>query len=328
MPDEMNGEPSDPVFEEAAAWLARLQEPGVSAADRARFARWLAHDPARRAVFDEAQRLSAALDAPAKALTADAIVVPFPPRPRPAPSAARPPRRRTVAAAAIAITIAAGIWLRQGGLDDLRSDYVTASGERETVALADGSKILLNTDTAVAIDLAGDRRTVRMFRGEAVFTVSADAARPFTVTTGDGRIQVLGTAFNVRLTSRQTVVSVLRGRVSVTAVGPAAAETKLAAGQSASIGAAGVSPPAAFDRTAVTAWQRGQLVFYRTPLGNVVDELNRYQRGRILILSDRVRDLPVSGVFDARRPTAVIDVIERTLDVKATRLTDHLILLR
>lgn len=324
---QMNGEEADPTFEEAAIWLVRLQEPDVSAADRAGFARWLAGDPTRRAAFDEAQRLSAALAAPARSLAAEAVVVPFPAPARPAAPPARALRHHALAAAALAVVIAGGIWLQQGGLDDLRSDYVTPSGGRETVALADGSTMLLNTDTAVAIDLAGDRRSVRLFRGEAAFTVAAEPARPFIVTTGDGHIRVVGTVFNVRVTSRQTVVSVLRGRVGVGA-GSDAAKTTLAAGQSASIGAAGVSPPAAFDRTAVTAWQRGQLVFYRTPLGAVVDELNRYQRGRILILNRRVADLPVSGVFDVRRPTAVIDVIERTLDVNATRLTDHLILLR
>jgi transmembrane sensor len=323
----MNGEPSDSTFEEAATWFARLREPGVSAVDRAAFARWLSCDPARPAAFAEAQRLSAALEVPTRMLAAGGPV-PLPARADATRSSARRWPGRTAAAAVFAMLVVAGVWLQQGGFDDLRSDYVTGTGERETVALADGSTVLLNTDTAAAVDLAADRRMVRMFRGEAAFSVSADAARPFIVSAGNGRIQVTGTAFNVRLTSRHAVVSVLNGRVSVSAAGLGAAETSLAAGQSASVGANGVGSPAAFDRTAVTAWQRGQLVFYGAPLGDVVDELNRYQHGRILILNDRLSSLPVSGVFDVRRPAAAIDVIQRTLGVRATRFTDHLILLR
>ncbi|MFD2032140.1 hypothetical protein ACFSKM_20910 [Ancylobacter dichloromethanicus] len=60
----------------------------------------------------------------------------------------------------------------------------------------------------------------------------------------------------------------------------------------------------------------------------MIAELNRYQRGRILILSERVRALPVTGVFDTRDPAAVIDIIEATLGISSLRLTDALIMLR
>ncbi len=70
------------------------------------------------------------------------------------------------------------------------------------------------------------------------------------------------------------------------------------------------------------------MVFFRTPLGDVIDELNRYQRGRILVLGEKLRALPVTGVFDTRDPAAVIDIIEATLGVSSIRFTDALIVLR
>jgi transmembrane sensor len=69
-------------------------------------------------------------------------------------------------------------------------------------------------------------------------------------------------------------------------------------------------------------------VFFQTPLGAVVDELNRYQRGRIMILSDRLRALPVTGVFSTRHAAEAIDIIKATLGVSSFRVTDAVIVLR
>jgi transmembrane sensor len=237
-------------------------------------------------------------------------------------------RGRLRIALAMAALVAAAAWLGQGGLDDLRSDHVTAVGEQDSIVLADGSTALLNTDTALAVDVDGDERRVRLFRGEALFQIARDAARPFIVGTGESEVRVTGTAFNVRTTGAGTVVSVTEGRVEVAAAADAARPVRLRQGQQIVIGPAGPGPVTGFDAMAVTAWQRGQVVFYRTPLGQVVEELNRYQYGRILVLSDHARGLKVSGVFDVRHPAEVIGVIEATLDLEVTRLGDHLILLR
>jgi transmembrane sensor len=140
---------------------------------------------------------------------------------------------------------------------------------------------------------------------------------------------VVGTEFNVRKTEDATVVSVLQGQVEVTpeSAGKRAAPVQLAAGEEASMGQVGVSPVNQFDPATVIAWQRGQVVFYRSLLAEVVAELNRYHRGQIVILSNHLRTLRVTGIFDTVRPTDAIDVIERTLHVKVTRLTDYLIFL-
>jgi transmembrane sensor len=322
MPQEIQDDAPDALFEEATLWLARLREPGAAAGDRAAFDRWRAADPRHQAAYDQAARLWSALAAPAAELA------------RQAPSAVtarpRPPRRffarRRLAAAAMAAMLALGIWLGRGGFDDLRSDYVTSVGARQAVALGDGSELLLNTDTAIAVDLDAEARRVRLYRGEAYFRVAKDAARPFVIETPDGEIRVTGTAFNLRALDGRTVVSVVEGQVEVTA--PPAAPARLGPGQQIATTADGLQAATGFDATVVTAWQRGQVVFYRTPLGEVVDELNRYQRGRILVLSARARDLRVTGVFDAGRPAAAIEVIEATLPLEVVRLSDHLILLR
>lgn len=333
MPQETQDDAPDPLFEEATLWLARLREPGATDGDRAAFDRWRAANPRHQAAYDQAARLWAALAVPAAELARQAPAIPSagplagPPVVAPAQRRGRRLfRARRLAAAAMAATLVLGLWLGQGGYDDLRSDYVTAVGARRAVALDDGSELLLNTDTAIAVTLGAATRRVRLYRGEAYFQVARDADRPFVVETGEGEIRVTGTAFNVRALGGQTVVSVVEGRVEVAAA--ASGPASLGPGRQITATADGLLPATDFDATALGAWRRGQVVFYRARLGEVVDELNRYQRGRILVLSTRARDLSVTGVFDAARPAAAIAVIEATLPLQVVRLTDHLILLR
>jgi transmembrane sensor len=335
----MNGknEVPDDLFEEASIWHARMREPTVSAEDRRAFARWLDLDPRHGQALDEAARLWDALGAPMADLRAGEPVIPLAVARRPALPAPRacPPRihlsrtrrlRRAALAATVALAAAVGGWLGHGGLDTLRSDLVTAVGQRDTVDLADGSRVVVNTDTALAFDMTAERRRVRLFRGEAFFDVAPDAARPFVVSTSDGDIQVVGTRFNVRVLHDATSVGVMEGQVLVTAP-DWGNPMLLAAGQAGWVGPDGTRPLGVLDATAATAWQRGQLVFYRAPLGDVVEELDRYQHGRILILEDGLRSLSVTGVFDATQPTEAIDLIETTLGIRSTRLADWLILL-
>ena len=68
--------------------------------------------------------------------------------------------------------------------------------------------------------------------------------------------------------------------------------------------------------------------FLSQPLEEVVSELNRYHHGRIMISGEHLKTLRVTGVFDATEPLEVIDIIERTLNVTATRFSDYLIFLR
>jgi len=315
---------SDDLFEEATAWHVQMREPTASPEERQAFARWLDADGHNRAAYDEVTRLWEALAQPAAAVAAEHPVTPLRStrRPEPAPVRAALPGRSFVRpallAASVALMLAVGGWGIGGGFDDLRSDHVTAVGQRHGLDLADGSRILLNTDTALAVDLGDDHRRVRLYRGEAFFDVAPDAARPFTVRTGTGEVRVLGTRFNVRVAADRTIVTVIEGTVRITADG--ADPVVLTAGQAGSLAFGAARPSAAVDPSAATAWQRGQMVFYRTPLGEVVDELNRYHRGRIMILTEALRDRPVTGVFDATRPAAVVDLIESTLGVQSTRL--------
>ncbi len=169
----------DDVFEEAAAWHARMREPAsgpAAAARQAAFERWLSADPRHRLAYDEAERLWQFLEVP----LAQGLVVPL-----------DPPRRSL----AIRLALAASVLLLLGAaspwygvaFDRLRSDHATPVGKRASVPLEDGSTLLLGSDTAVALDFDAGRRRVRLFRGEAWFEVKPDGNQPFIVSTGWGR---------------------------------------------------------------------------------------------------------------------------------------------
>lgn len=224
--------------------------------------------------------------------------------------------------------IAATVWVAGGGLENLQADYVTAAGESRTVTLADGSRATLNTDTALAVTFSDGERRLTLLRGEAFFDVAPDPARPFAVTAPGGQARALGTRFNLRLDGAGVVAAVEEGVVAATPAASPGAALTLTAGQTARIEPASARRLDGVEAADETAWRRGQLVFFRAPLGEVAAALNRYHRGYIVILNDDLRAKPVTGVFDAARPVAAVDLIEAALGARSYRLGDRLIMLR
>jgi len=339
------GDLPDAVLEAAVIWHARDREPepdpAREAGRRREFEAWLAADPRHRRALDEAERLWAVLERPAERVIGTRRARSRSANAFDAAGGYRNPRQasrriggfRSQWAAAIAaclLVMLAGGTIWRDAIDvGLRSDYATAVGERLPVTLADGSRITLDTDSAIAVDLNATRRYVRLLRGQAWFDVSHDSVRPFMVETPEGTVRVTGTRFDVRRDDGSTVVSLAEGRVELTSPATAGQQpVALIPGQQSRLTASGPSRPVPFDRTAITAWLRGQFVFYDTPLSQVVATLNRYRRGRIVIVDDDLNRLKVSGVFDTGDPDAALAVIAGTLPVRVTRLTDYLALLR
>ena len=162
---------SDQLFEEASTWFVRLQADDITPAERADFARWRAQSAAHAAAFEQVRALFSAMAVEAR--------IQHPTRPSPPPAPALPRRRLTLAGLVLTACLG-GLWVWPPGfIQDIQSDYHTATGERQRVVLADGSRILLNTDTALKVDLTGHGRRVELLRGEAFFEVSHAPDRPF-----------------------------------------------------------------------------------------------------------------------------------------------------
>lgn len=295
---------------EAARWVADRDSGLLDAAAAARLDAWL-QTPGNAQAFARAQSLWDDMGA---------AVAPLP--------TAQPHRRRKPATATriqrwtplAATGMAAGLVLVVMGLDlptRIQADAITRPGEQRSLTLDDGSVVQLNTDTAVDVAYAPGRRTVRLLRGEAAFTVAPDADRPFVVEAGGGSTTALGTRFVVRRQGALTRVSVTEH--SVRAASPQGAvvvpENRITAYGPHQAPSAPVASPVGVD-----AWTTGWLVFEDRPLSEVVEEIARYSPAPMTVIGQPVRTRRISGAFRIDQPAQTVARLEQTLGVRSTRL--------
>lgn len=287
------------VLDEAAEWLMRLHDSGATDADRAACERWRQADPQHALAWERAERLLGKLGGLPAALAMPALD-----RPR----SHRAQRRATVARLAALLAVAPAGWLawqawyaadQRGWGADLR----TATGERRTEHLADGSRLLLDTASAVDIRFDGALRLLSLRQGAISIETAADTAtphRPFVVDTAHGRLRALGTRFTVRQEGGRADggpvrLAVTEGAVEVTLRGAASPALVVQAGQQTVLRAGEVTAPQPLQPEA-TAWTHGMLMADAMPLAAFCAELSRYRPG-LLQCAPEVRALRVSGSF-------------------------------
>ncbi len=317
---------ADAVRAEARIWLERLALGGVTQADMRAFRRWQGASDAHAAAFEEAKRRWHALKPVAgELLRTDAR------------AAARHERlvrgrqvmgRRAFLGAAVGAAAVAGVAIMHPPLGlwpapaEWGADYRTATGEQRAVALADRVNVVLNTGTSIR-RADGDAGGISLLGGEAAIDLAA-SAEPFSVQAGPGRVLAESGRFQVRYLAGQACVTCLDGMVRVEH--PMGARV-LQAREQVLYDDRMVSGTVGIEPDEVSAWRRGELLFRRTPLAQVVDEINRYRPGRVVLMNDAKRDVPVSGRFR----TAVLDEailqLQHTFDLRARELPAGVLLL-
>ncbi|MGU3495306.1 FecR family protein [Xanthobacteraceae bacterium A53D] len=302
--------------EEAADWLLRNREAAESEAEQSAFRSWLAQDPDNARAYAAAERLMG--DA-SRAISSDSTLRDF------------TVPRRSIAKPLLGLVLALGLgsalFVAMDGPVRLQADAMSGPGEMPVMTLADGSRVQLNASSAIAYDMAGGRRIVRLLRGQAYFEVAPDPTRPFSVEAGDARVTALGTAFDVRLGRTATDVLVTEHAVMVDFPGGSHAGTRVTQGEQAvfedGARAAIVTPS---DPAVALAWRRGQLVMNEMPLGNVVEEISRHFPGRIIIAGSDLTRRRVSGTMSIRDTDAALAFLERALNVSSVRIGSLVIL--
>lgn len=300
------------VAAEAAVWVARLHGPGRSPRMERECLAWQARSAEHREAFERCTEtwqavpgvtLASAYVGAARAHAAGgegAGQV----------SATRP--LRWAVALGLAGVLAGGALLLQqwSGL----GAYSTGVGEQQVVLLDDGTRMSLNTDTRVRVDLEASRRTVEVLGGEALFEVAKDPQRAFVVRAGGSEVEALGTTFAVRYTvegapvaARVLAVTLIEGQVAVRPApgggdGPtqpvlmrAGERVQLSPGSAATLAAPKVDRP---DIGKLMAWKRSEAVFDDAALADAVAEMNRYSRTPIVLLNaPTLAGLRVSGLY-------------------------------
>jgi transmembrane sensor len=213
----------------------------------------------------------------------------------------------------------------------LSRDIVTEIGERSIVVLPDGSKVTLNTASAVRADYSGRERRVTLVRGEAFFDVAKDPTRPFVVSARSRQVVAVGTAFDVRLQDRQLRVTLVDGRVRVVEPSADAAsasagpelkrhpEVTLEAGTALIARDDGADLTERLDADRATSWRTGRLVFDGDRLADVVAEMNRYSHEKLVIADASLENRKVSGVFEPANDWAFAKALEAYGIARATR---------
>lgn len=312
----------DPDTDEALDWFLRLQEAPDDPALRAEFEAWRRVSLTRREAFARLERMHAAPSL-RKATERDAARLGFRNTGR-VQERRRPTSRRwsmRVAAAAAVLLLAVGVHQYPVLMLRWQADYITATGERRTIRLPDGSDVILNTASAIAIDFEDGRRRIELLDGEAFFDVEPDAQRPFVVTGHFSAVEVKGTAFSVRADAAEDTVILERGEVEVSRLIARSERARLSPGKMIAATATSLSAVSDADPSRSLAWLEGRIIFQDQPFAKALDELSRYYSGRVVLVSIRGADIPVSGNYRIDDPEAAI----RTLAAAAGIATIHVL---
>lgn len=318
---------------EAERWFMRMQRADCSADERAACQRWRSAHPDNAAAYAQVERLyrlsgEFALDPARRADARDARL-----RAERAGRFRRRFRQGASLGAVAVLVLAVGVgWLRWDPRQPERH-FATAIGERRAIALDDGSRVQLDTDSAITVRYSRKRRDVVLEQGRAQFAVAPSPRRPFMVLAGDGAVRAVGTEFQIYKRDASVLVTLLEGAVTVSMPSQgsagAARTATLAPGERLAFDETGLWNADTIDPAAAQAWIRGELAFRQRPLLELLEESNRYTATKIRIGDPSLGDLRVSGVFDSDDQASLIQALEHVLSLRAERVSgDEIVLHR
>lgn len=318
----MNAHPIPPAAEEAAAqWAARLEGAPLSATERTKLDAWLEADPVHRSLLSEYCQLSTDLELllPALVATGGATL------PAPTPAPVRQRKVYTLAAATLAAAAALAVMFWPRAAADQNESIATPAALRRTLALADGTRIELNAQTSLRVEISSESRRVQLAAGQAFFQVATDPSRPFTVETPAGSVRVTGTEFEVQ-TSGSTGLDVLvaAGNVQVRPADPgdgrSTAPLALHPGDRVQSGPVGIvrTKLSSQEVADALAWRQGWAIFKGTPLNDALARFARYH-GVGLAATPAAGKLRIGGRFNLDDLDGFLTTLEEVLPVRVTR---------
>ena len=319
------------IEEQARRWLIRLDgDPPLSDGDAAALREWLARSPAHR---KELQRISLFWNR-ANVLTELAIPL------HPLIDNKAQWFARIATAFVLVLAVALVPWLMQSPERGSNGVYGTVVGQEQTLRLADGSTLQLNTDSQVQVDYSKALRKIRLLRGEVHFEVAREPDRPFEVYARSGLVRAVGTAFSVYLKDEEVQVTVTEGQVDIAtinmtaqaqgtktpAVVPGARKLgTLKSGQTTTFSEniSEISEVSVAELERRQSWRQGVLIFRGEPLSDVVREVNRYTPMTIEIADPALNSLKVGGRFEVGEFEAMFEVLEQSFGIEIARLSDQ-----
>ena len=309
----MSGKTAHQIDAEAADWAARFDRGPLTAGLEQEFRAWLDGDVRCLGAYARIRAVALSTEK-ARALGPDFD---------PAAFVARPvllPRRRALQlGGAIAASLLVGVGATWQMLRS-RGRFSTGKGETKVVALKDGSVVTLNTNSEILVNYTDAQRSVELVRGEALFDVAKNKARPFVVAAGDTSVRVVGTSFSVsrfdaapiKVLVREGIVEVFKpGALNAAPVRITANTMAMAPADDAAIVAQAI--PSAQLRRAM-AWQAGQIAFEGQTLAQAAAEFSRYSDTKIVIEDPALAREEIAGLFKATDPVGFANTIAISLN--------------
>lgn len=249
-------------------------------------------------------------------------------------------RRGVFAGVALSVVCAALFiallgWRQTGRAIDYSGSFATGQGQQREVSLPDGSRIAIGARTGLSVHFSDTRRTIVLEHGEALFTVAHNRTRPFEVRAAGGTVTAIGTQFNVRRDVDRVTVTVTDGTVEVAQesetpawVGPVDVEppvtattaTRVKKGQQLTFSEGReFSGVESADLRRAMSWPQGRLEYRRTPLKDVVADVNRYFNREIILGDTAAGELAFSGtVFRNQSVEEWVRTLEAAFDIRVT----------
>ncbi|WP_159660779.1 FecR domain-containing protein [Alcanivorax xiamenensis] len=328
--DGVNKDGSQPLQREvarrAADWFLRWREAGLDQAERADLERWRAAHPDHERAWQRALRLAETFER-----------IPSDVGMRTLDRRQRLDRRGALKHLAVLIGLAPAAYLAARALpwSEWSASYRTGIGERRELVLDDGSRVMLNTDSALDVLFDNEQRLLQLHAGEILVTSGDDGSplpqrhRPLRVRTSEGMIEALGTRFLVRRGSAApTRVAVFEGAVAIRP-GDALASASprvLHAGEQARFSHEAITPTTtAWPQLA--AWTEGRLVADNMLLSRFLKELARYRHG-LVRCDDRAGALRISGTFQLDHSDRILAALPATVPVDVAFLTPYWVTVR
>lgn len=189
--------------------------------------------------------------------------------------------------------------------------FATPVGGHETIILADGSQIELNTDTVVRVSETRGERDVALEKGEAFFRVKHDPKRLFVVTFGTRRVVDVGTQFVTRARANNFEVALIKGSIAFDSNGTHQANLTPGDLLVATADSVSMTQMSARQMADMLAWRKGLVVFHRTPLARAAAEYNRYNAQKIVIADADAGELAISGTLPVNDPAEFARVAQK-----------------
>lgn len=310
------------VHHEAARWVARRNGRPLTQADKQAFARWYRADPRNAETYD---RLDGLWELSARATPIARSTEPRTAGQRPASGWRLGLAASLFALAVLGVTVLLAARPRPEASEPLY--LASALGEIVPVTLADGSQVILDTQSKVRVDYTRQTRHLTLVAGRARFVVAREA-RPFAVSAAGRQLVATGTMFDVSLVGLDPAVHLLEGSLEIRGVGwsPGMPVAHLQAGDVVTIGTA--RPRTASTRSNTgDAWTRRMLEFEATPLAEAVRLANRYSRLQIRLDQPRLRDRTITGAYHVGDASAFARSVAVALGLAVRRDADGSIVL-